>query len=267
MAVLEAAGFEVALVAGRKCCGRPAFSLGDLDRAAALGLHNLSLLATGDGEQSPASSERRRTPESSLAAAAPPSPLKGERAGVRGELASEHSNRIVSDGRTPTLPILFLEPSCWSMFIEDYRELNLPGAEAIAVRCLLFEQFIDGLLAREPEAIDFVPASSDVAIHAHCHAKSLANPSFMARLARRLPGRNATLLETGCCGMAGAFGMLEEKQELSAKVAGPLLAKIDRLPAGATLVASGTSCRHQIEHLAGTRALHMAELLESALAK
>ena len=114
----------------------------------------------------------------------------------------------------------------------------------------------------------FWPAtSSEIAIHAHCHAKSLVNPSFMSRLARRLPGRNATLLETGCCGMAGAFGMLEEKQELSAKVAGPLLEKIGRLPAGSALVASGTSCRHQIEHLAGTRALHMAELLATALAK
>jgi Fe-S oxidoreductase len=186
---------------------------------------------------------------------------------VRGESASFHSVGITSNGGTNAPPILFLEPSCWSMFVEDYRELKLPGADAVAARCHLFEQFLDNLLAREPDALAFVPASSDIAIHAHCHAKSLANPSFMTRLARRLPGRDATLLETGCCGMAGAFGMLEEKQELSAKVAAPLLEKISRLPAVATLVASGTSCRHQIEHLANRRALHMAELLEAALAK
>ena len=153
------------------------------------------------------------------------------------------------------------------MFVEDYLEMKLPGAEAIGKRCLLFEQFIEELLAREPGALAFVPAAGDVAIHAHCHAKSLANPAFMARLAGRLPGRKATLLDTGCCGMAGAFGMMEEKQELSSKVAAPLLAQIGRLPAGATVVASGTSCRHQIEHLADARALHMAELLESALVK
>jgi FAD/FMN-containing dehydrogenase/Fe-S oxidoreductase len=267
VAVLEAAGFEVALVAGRKCCGRPAFSQGDLDRAAALGRHNLNLMMTCDDEDPPASTERHRAAESSPAAAAPPSPLKGERAGVRGENAPPRPNLLASTKGSVTPPILFLEPSCWSMFVEDYRELKLPGAEAVGARCFLFEQFIDGLLSSEPEALTFRPASSDIAIHAHCHAKSLANPSFMARLARRLPGRNATLLETGCCGMAGAFGMLEEKQELSAKVAAPLLAKIGRLPAGATLVASGTSCRHQIEHLANTRALHMAELLAAALAK
>ena len=267
VAVLEAAGFDVALVAGRKCCGRPAFSLGDLDRASALGRHNLRLLATGVDEGASGSSEKHPSPDSSPAAVTSPSPLKGERAGVRGEMAPVQSNRVASEGEMSAPPILFLEPSCWSMFVEDYRELKLPGAEAIAARCLLFEQFIDDLLAREPEALAFAPASGDVAIHAHCHAKSLANPSFMARLVRRLPGRSVTLLETGCCGMAGAFGMMEEKQELSAKVAAPLLAKIARLPAGATLVASGTSCRHQVEHLAGTRGLHMAELLEAALAK
>jgi len=267
VAVLEAAGFEVALVAGRKCCGRPAFSQGDLDRAVALGRHNLSLLAAGDVEKALASFEKHRSPESSPAAATSPSPLKGERAGVRGENASVRSNRVSTDESGSAPPILFLEPSCWSMFIEDYREMKLPGAEAIGARCLLFEQFIDDLLSREPEALAFVPTSKEVAIHAHCHAKSLANPSFMLRLARRLPGRNPALLDTGCCGMAGAFGMLEEKQELSAKVAGPLLEKIGRLPAGATLVASGTSCRHQIEHLTGTRAVHMAELLEAALVK
>jgi Fe-S oxidoreductase len=273
--VLEAAGFEVTLVAGRKCCGRPAFSQGDLDRAAALGRHNLRLLAKDTEAATAVSSEKYKGTESSPAAHVSPSPIprakprekivfSPESAGVRGENAVVPAHKPTGPNAPP---ILFLEPSCWSMFVEDYRELKLPGAEEIGARCFLFEQFIDDLLAREPDALAFVPASNDIAIHAHCHAKSLLNPSFMTRLARRLPGRNATLLETGCCGMAGAFGMLEEKQELSAKVAGPLLAKISKLPAGSTLVASGTSCRHQIEHLAGARPLHMAELLEAALAK
>ena len=267
VAVLEAAGFEVGLVAGRKCCGRPAFSLGDLDRAAALGRHNLSLLATDVGDRTAKPSNAHESLESTLSAGVSPSPLKGERAGVRGEMGVDRSHRFASEEGASAAPIIFLEPSCWSMFVEDYLEMKLPGAEAIGKRCLLFEQFIEELLAREPGALAFVPAAGDVAIHAHCHAKSLANPAFMARLAGRLPGRKATLLDTGCCGMAGAFGMMEEKQELSSKVAAPLLAQIGRLPAGATVVASGTSCRHQIEHLADARALHMAELLESALVK
>ena len=162
------------------------------------------------------------------------------------------------------LPIVFLEPSCWSMFVEDYRELKIPNAEKIAARCFLFEKFVDEVLEREPEALRFKEHETTVAIHAHCHAKSLTKPEFMARLVERIPGRKATLLETGCCGMAGAFGALAEKYELSKQVAADLLRKIDKQQAD-TLIASGTSCRHQIVDLSGAWPKHMAELLADAL--
>jgi Fe-S oxidoreductase len=213
VAVLEAAGFSVALAVGRKCCGRPAFSQGCLDQAAALGRHNLQLLTAPDS----------------------------------------------------SAPILFLEPSCYSMFVEDYLELKLPGAEKVRGRCFLFEEFVENLLAREPGAIAFQAARQTVAIHAHCHAKSLVNTNFMKRLAERLPGRTAQVLDTGCCGMAGAFGALADKYELSLQVAQPLLARLAAQPAGTIVAASGASCRHQIEHLSECHPLHLAEVLAGAL--
>jgi Fe-S oxidoreductase len=90
-------------------------------------------------------------------------------------------------------------------------------------------------------------------------------PGFMKRLVERLPGRSAQLLDTGCCGMAGAFGALESKYELSLKVAQPLLALINAQPEGTIVAASGTSCRHQIEHLSSHHPRHMAEVLAEAL--
>jgi Fe-S oxidoreductase len=210
--VLEALGFDVALPTNRLCCGRPAFSQGNLEEAARLGRRNLELLSSTDKET----------------------------------------------------PVVFLEPSCYSMFVEDYRELKLPETESIAKRCFLFEKFVDDLLNREPEALQFNRRSANIAIHAHCHAKSLLNPAFMARLAERLPGRKATLLDTGCCGMAGAFGMLESKYELSLKVAADLLNKIDKQHPD-VVVASGTSCRHQIVDLTNAGPKHMAELLAEAI--
>ena len=212
VAVLEAAGFEVVLAANRKCCGRPAFSQGNLEEVEKCGRHNLSVLAeTGDA------------------------------------------------------PILFLEPSCYSMFAEDYRELKLPGAGIISQRCFLFEEFLDNFLAQEPGALSFDGERERVAIHAHCHAKSLLKTNCMWRLAQRLPNRDVFLLDTGCCGMAGAFGMLESKYELSMKVAAPMVDKIKALPFGTVVVASGTSCRHQIQHTVTIKLRHMAELLAEAL--
>ncbi|HSP45019.1 MAG TPA: 4Fe-4S dicluster domain-containing protein, partial [Chthoniobacterales bacterium] len=211
--VLEALGFQVSLVKGRKCCGRPAFSQGNLAGAREMGRHNLDLVRASNS----------------------------------------------------TAPILFLEPSCYSMFVEDYRELKLPDTGPIAQRCHLFEQFVEELLDREPNALPFDNKPGHVAIHAHCHAKSLVKTPFMARLASRLPGRTAVVLDTGCCGMAGAFGALESKYDLSVKVAAPLVQQVNAQPAKSVIVASGTSCRHQLEHLTSVHPKHMAELLADAI--
>jgi FAD/FMN-containing dehydrogenase/Fe-S oxidoreductase len=211
--LLEAAGFEVVLPKLRQCCGRPAFSQGNLDEAAQLGRHNLALLS--------------------------------------------------SDKNNP--PIIFLEPSCYSMFAQDYHELKLPGAERVAARCFLFERFIETLLDREPHALVFNDNPERMMIHVHCHAKSLANTDYMYQLATRMPQREVTMLEAGCCGMAGAFGMLESKYKLSVKIAEPLIQVIRSQPFGNIVIASGTSCRHQIQHLAPVRVRHMAEVLAEAL--
>ena len=209
--VLEAAGYYVTLPQHRKCCGRPAFSIGNLDEAAKLGAHNLAVLANDDA------------------------------------------------------PVIFLEPSCYSMFIEDYRELNLPGAAEIAARCVLFEDFIERLLQQEPDALRFDHEFGRVAIHAHCHVKALANPKSALRLASRLPNRTTALLDTGCCGMAGSFGMMSSKYELSLKIAEPLIEQIKHQPFGTTIVLNGTSCRHQVQHLATVPTQHIAEVLAEAL--
>ena len=214
VAVLEAAGFEVALVNQRKCCGRPAFSMGHLDLAEELGRHNLALLAAGDGNE----------------------------------------------------PIIFLEPSCYSMFVEDYRELKLPGAKAIATRCCLFADFMENLLRQNPNTLQFNREPGRIAIHLHCHTKALTDGNSAARLVSHIPNRTVKMIEAGCCGMAGAFGMLESKFELSLKIAEPLLEEIKHQPYGTTVVVSGTSCRHQVQHLATVRTKHMAEVLAEALA-
>jgi Fe-S oxidoreductase len=152
------------------------------------------------------------------------------------------------------------------MFVEDYLELKLPDAERVAQRCFLFEEFIENFLNQEPAALQFNDKSERMVIHPHCHAKALTNPDLMRQLAERLPKRTVTLLDSGCCGMAGAFGMLESKYELSLKVAEPLIQKIRNQPYGTIVVASGTSCRQQIQHLAPVKIRHMAEVLADALA-
>jgi Fe-S oxidoreductase len=66
--------------------------------------------------------------------------------------------------------------------------------------------------------------------------------------------------------MAGAFGMMDSQYELSVKVAEPLIRAVRNQPFGTTVVASGASCRQQIQHLSSVRVRHMVEVLTEALA-
>src|SRR3569833_1829814 len=84
-------------------------------------------------------------------------------------------------------------------------------------------------------------------------------PAFLRRLAERWPEREVSRLDTGCCGMAGAFGTLTEKYELSIAVAQPLAEKVRNQPYGTVIVASGTSSRHQIDHATPKQTRHKTE--------
>jgi Fe-S oxidoreductase len=176
----------------------------------------------------------------------------------------QHNVNLFASQRDDT-PILFLEPSCYSMFAGDYRELKIPGAERVAARCFLFEQFIHNLLESEPRALRFRSEPIRVAIHGHCHAKALTDVRVMPKLAAHVPNSTVEMLDTGCCGMAGSFGALREKYDLSIAVASPMVEMIKALPPQTCVVASGTSCRQQISHLTTARPVHMAELLAAAL--
>lgn len=212
--VLEAAGFEVVLAEGRRCCGRPAVSRGLLEQARDLGRHNVALLrSTGEA------------------------------------------------------PIVFLEPSCWSTFVDEYRQFEIEGADEVAKRCVLFEDFVLALLDHDPEALPLRSLEAQAAIHGHCHAKALADVGTLPRLLSHVPGLDIQSLETGCCGMAGAFGLMAANQDLSRAVADPLVRQLDVLPENAMVVTAGASCRHQVRDLAGRDCLHPAELLADALVK
>ncbi|MCG6949355.1 MAG: FAD-binding protein [Acidobacteria bacterium] len=211
VAVLEAAGFEVALVEDRVCCGRPAASRGMLDELRRAAEHNIPLL------------------------------------------------------RDTIEPIVFLEPSCWSVFVDEYLQLGVEGVEGVADRCLLFEEFVAGLFDEGALTAAMFEAGGEVALHTHCHADALADSKTVLDLLERIPDSVPRLLDVGCCGMAGAFGMESGHRELSHKVAEPLVAAIRGLPEDTAVVASGTSCRHQVADLTDARPLHLAEFLASRL--
>jgi Fe-S oxidoreductase len=85
-------------------------------------------------------------------------------------------------------------------------------------------------------------------------------------LLRRVPGAEVVDLDAGCCGMAGSFGYEPEHYDVSRQVGEQrLFPAVRKMDAETILVASGFSCRRQIEHFTDCRALHPVQLLQSLL--
>ena len=101
-------------------------------------------------------------------------------------------------------------------------------------------------------------------VHPHCHERaSLCLDDDMAVL--KATGLDFTVLDAGCCGMAGAFGFERDHFEVSRAVGERVLLPAVRAAAPETyIVTNGFSCREQITQITGRRVWHMAELLAQA---
>jgi Fe-S oxidoreductase len=101
-----------------------------------------------------------------------------------------------------------------------------------------------------------------VLLHAHCHQKALWGAQTSSNLLIRLLGQRLSVLPSGCCGMAGSFGFTAKHYDVSMTIFNQSLAPhLSAAPAAATILATGTSCRHQIKDATALRAIHPIELI------
>ncbi len=167
------------------------------------------------------------------------------------------------------VPVVGLEPSCLLTLRDEFPVL-LPGADtgALAERALLFEEFLaaEHAAGRLDLPLKRIPGKR-VLLHGHCHQKAFGAMGAVETVLGLVPGLKVETVESGCCGMAGAFGYGTETYAMSMKMGELSLLPAVRAADKETLVvADGTSCRHQIQDGAGREALHAARILQDALA-
>jgi FAD/FMN-containing dehydrogenase/Fe-S oxidoreductase len=166
--------------------------------------------------------------------------------------------------------IVFVEPSCLSAVREDAPAL-LRGelqkrARVIAGACVLFEEFLEREWSAGRAELRLRPGPATIQLHPHCHQRSMGLAAPARALLSRIPAVTVVDLDAGCCGMAGSFGYTKDHYDVSRAIAERRLLPAARaLGSGDTLVAAGTSCRHQVADLAGVQAVHPAVLLRSLL--
>jgi Fe-S oxidoreductase len=160
------------------------------------------------------------------------------------------------------VPVIGLEPACLSVFRDELPNLFRDDARAAALarQCRLFSDFL-----MEVRDWDAPQLGGEALVHGHCHHKSVFGMAGEMALLKRL-GIEARTAESGCCGMAGAFGFHPQHYDISVTAAETALLPAVRAASEKTLiVASGYSCREQIAQLSERNALHIAEVVALAL--
>ncbi len=167
------------------------------------------------------------------------------------------------------IPIVGIEPSCLLTLRDEYRDLlpNEREQQLVAEHTFLLEEF----LVREVESGQLDPkalrskSAPRMLVHTHCHEKALVGSGALLQVLR-WSGAQVEEIPSGCCGMAGAFGYEAEHYAISQAIAEDrLLPAARQADAETWIVASGFSCRQQIEQGSRRTVLHPAEVLERLL--
>jgi FAD/FMN-containing dehydrogenase/Fe-S oxidoreductase len=159
------------------------------------------------------------------------------------------------------LPIVGLEPSCVAVFRDELLQLfpDDEDARRLSVQTHTLAEILSG------RDLPFSRRGGEAFLHGHCHQQAVMGMDADRALLTRL-GLEVHIPESGCCGMAGAFGFARGHFEVSQAVGERVLLPAVRAAGPEALVlADGFSCREQIRQGTGRRALHLAELLRHSL--
>jgi FAD/FMN-containing dehydrogenase/Fe-S oxidoreductase len=161
------------------------------------------------------------------------------------------------------VPVVVLEPSCAAVFREEMSDLLHSDEDANRLRgqTFLLSEFL------EKKAPAYQPPKLDrkAIVHGHCHHKAIMKLTDEEKVLSKV-GLNYQVLDSGCCGMAGAFGY-EAGDHYEVSIAcgeRVLLPAVREAPKTSLVVADGFSCREQILQQTDRQALHLAQVIQMA---
>jgi Fe-S oxidoreductase len=178
---------------------------------------------------------------------------------------------LLADVVSETVPIIGIEPSAILTLRDEYMDLasfeNREKAKALSANVFTIEEFIVHELAKGNISKElFTTQKKTIAVHGHCYQKVLSSQHYSSGMLSLPENYVVQIIPSGCCGMAGSFGYEKEHYDISQSIGELVLfPTIKGLQEDVLIVASGTSCRHQIKDGTNRKALHAAEVLYDAL--
>ena len=170
---------------------------------------------------------------------------------------------------TDKTPLIGIEPSAILTFRDEYIRLadDVNSAKIIAKNTFTIEEFLQNEFEKgNIRTNQFTTEKKSIKIHGHCHQKALSTTHATFSILNIPENYSPTIMNTGCCGMAGSFGYEKEHYKISMQVGeDTLFPKIRNTSKETEIIASGTSCRHQILDGTNRYAKHPITVLREAI--
>jgi len=162
------------------------------------------------------------------------------------------------------VPVVGLEPSCVAVFRDELINMFPNDEDALRLKTQTFT--LAEFLEKKAPHLQIPEFRHEVLVHGHCHQKAIMKMEAEKKLFGKMK-LHLTMVDAGCCGMAGAFGYERGSHYDVSVAAGELvlLPEVRHASNDTIIVADGFSCREQIIQQTGRRPLHTAELLKLAL--
>lgn len=171
--------------------------------------------------------------------------------------------RALSSHISANTPMVVLEPSCCSVFRDELHNLFPESREAtrLAENTFTLSEFLE----KKIPDYQAPKVKRHAIVQGHCHQKAVMRMKEETSLLEKMQ-LDHRVLESGCCGMAGAFGYEKDKYQVSVACGErSLLPEVRKAPVSTIIVADGFSCKEQIAQETNRQALHLAEVLRLGL--
>jgi len=160
--------------------------------------------------------------------------------------------------------IVCSEPTAALCLKDEYLCLDdSPEAHLVAENTFELTDYLRGLLNQGKLDTDFQPVNMHFGYHAPCHLKAMEIGYPGLELIRQIPGVEVTVIERGCCGIAGTFGFQKKNFEMSMAAGAGLFEALadEQIDFG---LSECSTCKMQMEQGTGKYTYHPIKVLAMA---
>lgn len=170
--------------------------------------------------------------------------------------SAEQQNKMLLQLSKLNIPLIGIEPPITIMYRKDYSQMF-----GTKLDVKLVQEFLVEYLANQNKST--ISNREKFYLLSHCMEKTaVPNAPGLWKQVFDHFGVDVEIVPTGCCGMSGTFGHLTAQQELSETIYGQSWkVKIDGIEDKSHLMATGFSCRTQVDRFSKVTAMHPISVL------